>query len=113
MPPESGIFSIKAWWTKAPTQGTWSRSAVYEVVASNKVIASATVDPSQGGDAWFPIATVLLQRADTPLLRPRNGGAGALYADAILVESEARYNDGAAVREVTLSPFDAIVLRKK
>ena len=39
-------------------------------------------------------------------------GGGSCIADAVRVESAARYNDGSAADNVTLQPMDAIVLRR-
>ncbi|TFG82338.1 MAG: hypothetical protein E4H20_07875 [Spirochaetales bacterium] len=110
--PEDGTYTIKAWWTAAPDQADWTRSAIYEVVVRGKVVSSHTLDQSVGGDEWITVGTARLKKGDRPFLRLRNGGTGVLYADAVLVESEARYNDGSAVRELTLAPFDGIVLMK-
>ena len=64
------------------------------------------------GDSWHAIATVALKAADAPRVRVRNAGTGTLVADAILLESQARWNDGSAVSSVTLDPMDAIVLHR-
>jgi hypothetical protein len=40
----------------------------------------------------------------------RSGGAGATAADAIRIESAARYNDGATVSRLTLGPLDGTLL---
>ena len=111
-PPEDGNYTIKVWWTAAPNQADWTHSAIYEVVLRGKVVSSRTLDQSVGGDEWLTVAKVRLNKEDRPLLRLRNGGSGILYADAVLVESEARYNDGSPVHELTLAPFDGIVLMK-
>jgi len=42
----------------------------------------------------------------------RNAGAGTLMADALLVQSTARYNDGSAAASVELDAMDAIVLSR-
>ncbi len=110
--PEDGTYTIKVWWTAAPDQSGWTRSAIYEVVQKGTVVSSLTLDQTVGGDAWVTVAKTQLRKGARPLLRLRNGSSGVLYADAVLVESEARYNDGSPVRELTLAPFDGIVLTK-
>ncbi len=45
-------------------------------------------------------------------MRIRNAGSGLLVADALLLESQARWNDGSAVTSVTLDPMNAIVLHR-
>jgi hypothetical protein len=42
----------------------------------------------------------------------RNAGTGTLVADALLLESQARWNDGSAAASVTLTAMDAIVLHR-
>ena len=39
-------------------------------------------------------------------------GGGDCIADAVLVESAARWNDGSVASNVTLQPMDSIVLQK-
>jgi hypothetical protein len=109
---EDGTYTIEAWWAAAPEQPTWSKRVIYEVVAGGKVIASKTLDQTAAGDQWYAIAEVSLSAADKPFVRLRNEGDSAAIADALHVRSAARYNDGAPVREVTLEPYDGILLKK-
>jgi hypothetical protein len=46
------------------------------------------------------------------VVRVHNDGAGTLNADALLVQSTGRYNDGSAATSVELDPMDAILLRR-
>jgi hypothetical protein len=71
-----------------------------------------TLDQRAPGDAWHELGSVRLSVGDEPILRIRNGGGGILLADAILVSSEARYNDGSTAPTVTLAPHDGIVLKR-
>ena len=105
-------YTISAWWAAAPEGTGWSKAAVFEVVAAGVVVASKTLDESTGGDAWQAIATVALKAADKPRVHVHNGGTGALVADALLLESQARWNDGSAATSVTLNATDAIVLHR-
>ena len=105
-------FTISAWWAAAPEATGWTKSAVFEVIAAGAVVATKTLDESTNGDAWHAIATVALKAADAPRMRIRNAGSGLLVADALLLESQARWNDGSAVTAVTLEPMDAIVLHR-
>jgi hypothetical protein len=105
-------YTLSAWWAAAPTATGWSKQAVFEVVSAGTVVASQTLDQTTGGDAWHTIATVALKAADKPRVRIRNAGAGTLVADALLLESQARWNDGSAATSVTLTAMDAIVLRR-
>ncbi len=70
----------------------------------------ALLATASAGDTWYPIATVELRNGDDPVLRLVSKGLGALCADAIMVSSTARYNDGSPAKEVLLGPFDGIIL---
>jgi hypothetical protein len=105
-------YTISTWWAAAPAATGWSKQAVFEVVSAGAVVASQTLDQTTGGDSWHKIATVALKAADKPRVRIRNAGAGTLVADALLLESQARWNDGSAASSVTLTAMDAIVLRR-
>jgi hypothetical protein len=108
-----GQYTIQAWWAAAPDAPQWTKQAVYEVVAAGKVVAGVTLDQSQAGDQWHTVATgLVLNPQDRPYVRVRSSGGGVLVADALHVFSAERYNDGQAVRQVTLEPMDGIVLRR-
>ncbi len=108
-----GQYTIQAWWAAAPDAPQWTRQAVYEVVAAGNVIADVSLDQSQAGDQWHTIAAGLtLNPQDKPFVRLKSSGGGVLVADALHVFSAERYNDGQAVRQVTLEPMDGIVLRR-
>jgi uncharacterized repeat protein (TIGR02543 family) len=110
-----GQYTIQAWLPAAPGASSWTKSGVYEVVSGTTVLASATIDQSTAtaGDAWHPIATLNLTGAGAPFLRVHNGGSGSLIADAVYVTSAARYNDGSSASQVTLAPFDGILLKRQ
>ena len=112
--PADGRYTIQIWLPAAPGAASWTKSAVYELVAGGKVVATATIDQTSAaaGDAWHMVATANLRSGDAPFLRVRNGGSGALIADAVYVTSAALYNDGAAATQVTLGGFDAILLER-
>ncbi len=108
-----GHYTIQAWWAAAPDAAQWTKQAVYEVVAAGKVVASMTLDQSQTGDQWHTIAAgLMLNPQDKPYVRVKSSGGGVLIADALHVFSAGRYNDGQAVRQVTLEPMDGIILRR-
>jgi hypothetical protein len=108
-----GLYTIQAWWAAAPDAKAWTKQAVYEVGAGGKVLVSTTLDQSQAGDQWHTIAAGLrLDPQGKPYVRVKNSGGGVLVADALHVFSAERYNDGQAVRQVTLEPMDGIVLRR-
>jgi hypothetical protein len=82
-------------------------------VTGGASVAPATVDlRTQGGDGWFSIAKgVQLSPGATLTVKCPTGG-GHCIADAVLVESVARYNDGSDAASVTLATMDAIVLAR-
>ncbi len=98
---EDDSYTIAAWWPAAPSASSFSRNAVFELVAGGKVAASATVDQTRDGDQWHTLFTVPLKAADKPFVRIRRG-SGMMIADALWVRSAARYNDGSAASTVTL-----------
>ncbi len=108
-----GQYTIQAWWAAAPEAKDWTKQAVYEIVAGEKVLASATLDQSRAGDQWHTIAAgVTLNPQDKPHVRLKSRAGGVLVADALHVFSAERYNDGTPVREVALEPMDGIILRR-
>ena len=113
--PADGQYSIQVWLPAAPNSASWTKSAVYEVIARENVLASATLDQTtaSAGDAWHAIATVTLRTADAPVLRIRNGGSGTLIADAVYITSAALYNDGSPTQQLTLAGFDGILLQRQ
>ncbi len=106
-------YTVQAWWPAAPAAAGWSTQVRYEVLAGGEVVASAVLDQSTGGDQWHRIASVALSKAAGATVRITNLQARPAIADALLVESTARYNDGAPVSAVELDPFDAIVLLRE
>jgi hypothetical protein len=112
--PADGRYTIQIWLPAAPGAASWTKDAIYELVAGGKVVATAAIDQTSAaaGDAWHMVATANLQSGDSPFLRVRNGGSGALIADAVYVTSAALYNDGEAAPKVTLGAFDAILLER-
>ncbi|MGC8792138.1 MAG: LamG-like jellyroll fold domain-containing protein [Bryobacteraceae bacterium] len=106
------VYSIYTWWPAAPEAARWTSKAVFEILAGGQVLASVTLDQTSSGDQWNLIATLPLARADRPVVRLRNAGEGPAIADALLVRSAARYNDGSPALEVELEPMDGILLAR-
>lgn len=114
MIPEDGQYTIRVWLPNAPNRSYRTPAAVYEIVARRKVIASSIIDQTREPDAWYEVAQVGLRKQDKPQLRISNSAdKGLLYADAVYVESAARYNDGSRVNKIILEPFDGIILRRR
>jgi hypothetical protein len=74
---------------------------------------AATVDlRTDGGDEWLAVATAVHLGKGAQLQVACPAGGGDCIADAVMVESAARYNDGSAADTVALGPMDAAMLRK-
>ena len=113
--PADGTYTIQAWLPAAPTAGSWSSNAVYQVVSGGAVIATFNVNQTTaaGGDQWHAIGTLNLTAAGNPQVRISNGGSGLLIADALYVTSAALYNNGAPASSVALAPMDGILLQRQ
>lgn len=114
--PADGAYTIQVWLPAAPNAPGWTKNAVYEVVSNGNVVSSASIDQTTAiaGDGWHTIATGLnLTAAGAPFVRLHNGGSGSLIADAVYVTSAALYNDGSSAPQVTLAPFDGILLQRE
>ncbi|MBK9989813.1 MAG: carbohydrate binding domain-containing protein [Verrucomicrobia bacterium] len=107
------IYTLDAWWPAAPDAVNWSSAVRYEVIVNGSVIASATLDQTRNGDQWNRIASVALTKAASAQVRITNLQPKPAIADAILVQSTARYNDGSDAPSVELDAKDAIILLKK
>ncbi len=112
--PADGNYTVQVWLPAAPDASSWTKSAVYEVVSNGVVIATSTLDQTiaTAGDGWHQVAAVRLSPAGAPVLRVHNAGSGALLADAVYVTSAALFNDGSAVSQVTLGPYDGVLLQR-
>lgn len=112
---EDGQYTIQAWLPAAANAATWTKNATYEIVSGGNVLASAVIDQTgaASGDGWRMVSKVNLTAAGMPFLRLHNGGPGSLIADAVYVTSDALYNDGSPVPQVTLAAMDGILLQRQ
>lgn len=106
-------YKITAWWPAAPQANTWNQNVVYEVVAGEQVIASATFDQRSGGDEWHFVGEVPLSPDTHNFVRMYCEGEAPCLADALHIRSRARYNDGSPATKVTLQPLDGIILTRR
>ena len=106
-------YTLDAWWPAAPDAANWSSAVRYDVIVGGSVVASATVDQTTHGDQWNRIASIALTKAADAQVRITNLQTKPAIADAILVQSTARYNDGSDAPSVELDAKDAILLLKK
>ena len=112
---DKDMYSLKVWWAADPAaRQQWSQNVRWDVLDSGgKAVAGATVDQSTGGDVWLTIATNVSLMPGASVKVTCHAAQGRLcVADAVLVESAKRYNDGSAVQEVELASMDGIVLTK-
>jgi hypothetical protein len=105
-------YTIDAWWPAAPQASGWSPQVLFEVRSAGAVVARATFDQTRDGDQWHRIGSAALSRTAGATVRVTNLAAGSAIADALLVQSAARYNNGAATGSIELDPMDAVVLRR-
>jgi hypothetical protein len=110
--PESGKYSIDAWWPAAPERSGWNTAARFEVRVNNARIGAISLDQTVGGDEWHPLGEFTLPAEGNVVVRMVCPGALPCAADALYLRSAARYNDGTPAREITLQPLDAIVLQR-
>ncbi len=106
--PIEDDYTLSAWWPAVPTQNAWSNSVLYEIVSAGKVLASQTLDQTLTGDEWHSLGTVHLRPEDQPIVRITC--SGICVADALHLTSALRYNNGQPVAQVTLQPYDGILL---
>ena len=114
--PADGQYTIEAWLPNAPGDNGWTHNAEYQIVAGGNVVASASLDQTSAltGDQWHTLFTnVSLTAASAPVLTLTNSASGSLIADAVYIASSARYNDGSPAAQVTLAPFDGILLQRQ
>ncbi|HJN14281.1 MAG TPA: hypothetical protein QGH10_02260, partial [Armatimonadota bacterium] len=73
----------------------------------------AVIDQSDGDGGWVRLFEAKLRADRTYELELASGGSGVTVADAIRVESAARYNDGAMVTQVDMGPAGGTILLRK
>ena len=103
-------YTLSAWWPAAPEASGWNQNVTYEVIAGDQVLASITLDQRTGGDQWHPLASVPLSPGDGAYVRMSCQGEAPCIADALYLQSQARYNDGSPAEQITLQPMDGLVL---
>lgn len=104
----SDAYTISVWYPAAPEASAWTTAATYDLLVNGSPVATRTLNQRLNGDTWQVIGTATLSAGSTVSLRLTC--SAPCVADAVYVESAARYNDGSAATTITLQPFDAIVL---
>lgn len=118
--PVEGKYDISMWWPAAvPARQGWAKAMSVTIAAGDtdptpttSSATSVTVDlRTDGGDGWFAVSHDTQLGPNSTLTVECPSGGGDCIADAVLVQSKARWNDGSPATRVTLRSMDAIVLR--
>ncbi|EDQ85803.1 uncharacterized protein MONBRDRAFT_28820 [Monosiga brevicollis MX1] len=112
---DKDVYNVSTWWPALPkADSEWSANASFEVRdRDGTVVSQATLDQRSNGDTWHAIATNLsLAPGTTVHLTCRDDQGRACVADAILVQSASRYNNGQPTDTVRLAAMDGIILRR-
>ena len=112
LPVESNdTYTISAWWPAAPQATNWNTQARFEILTNGGVLAATNLDQTANGDQWHEIATVTLTPNTVAQVRLTTA-SGICVADALLLRSQSRYNNGRPAARVRLQPMDAILLQR-
>ncbi|MCX7598268.1 MAG: putative glycoside hydrolase [Armatimonadetes bacterium] len=107
------------WSFKAPTSDTYTFFACVPSGRSLTDAAAYSLSPGgiaanisqrKGDGGWVKLFQCRLRAGERYTVSLRSGGTGPTAADAIRIESAARYNDGATVTSLTLAPRDGTLL---
>jgi hypothetical protein len=115
--PEAGEYTLSAWWAAVSPAPHWSSAVEFAVLdtAGGTVLGRATFDQSKAstnGDRWNKIVTSLALPVGAAVVVNCPAGPAMCVADAVLVESVARLNDGRGVESILLPSMDGAVLAK-
>ena len=101
--PQPGFYNVFMWWPAAvPDRTAWAQ----DLRVSIGPLQMSVNLSSQGGDTFFPVAAAVHLDATSSLVLQCAADGGDCIADAVLVESLARYNDGSAVDRLMLMPTE-------
>ena len=107
--PQPGLYNVFMWWPAAALERVgWAQDLR---VSIGPLQLSVNLS-SEGGDVFFPVAAAVHLDAQSRLLLECAASGGDCIADAVLIESLARYNDGSAVDRLMLLPTDGIILQR-
>ena len=113
--PVAGKYTISAWWPAVSPPPAWATNVEYAVRTSSNgnVLAKTSFNQAEAphnGDRWNVVSNLTLPVGAVVTVRCVN--AATCVADALLVESAARLNDGSDVSSLTLPSMDGAVLAK-
>jgi hypothetical protein len=105
--PTAGWYTVYVWVAPHPECNAPVTYRVYHTMG----VSSVTVDPVVSEPVWISLGAYPLTIGREGAVELINlSSARWVVADAVKFESMVRYNNGAAVSSVTLSPMDGIVL---
>lgn len=114
--PEPGEFNISVWWAAYPSATSLlSRQARYVLrTITGKIAGNVSLSQAdEGGDVWTLLFSNVNLTPGTVLSLACEDSTGRVcVADAVLVESMARYNDGSDLQSgvVTVGALDGVLL---
>ena len=88
----------------------FSSNAEYSIIRKSEAILSKVLDQTVNGEQWNVIAAKVILYPGDRVQLVCSESQGSCVADALLLESSARYNDGSYVNEIVLDPMDGIIL---
>ena len=118
----AGFVSSAIWRPNIPTEGWYTvyvwvaphpecNAPVTYLVHHAAGMASVMLDPAVSEPAWISLGAYHFSGGRASAVELTNlSSAQWVVADAVKFESVARYNDGAAISQVTLAPMDGTVL---
>jgi hypothetical protein len=106
--PSTDIYTFYA---SVPGGANLTNAASYALTGQAKAQATISQRGCDGG--WTRLFEARLEKGREYGLKLLSGGTGETAADAVRLESKARFNDGAVVDKIELGPLDGIVLLNK
>ena len=104
--PATDSYKILA---AVPAKKDLTTSAAWSV-KTPPLDVSASMNQSKADGNWTELFTIPLKAGETCEVMLNSSGDGPTAVDALRVESQTRYNDGALVETISLDPLDGIIL---
>ncbi|MCX8057884.1 MAG: putative glycoside hydrolase [Spirochaetes bacterium] len=113
--PEKDNYTIYIWWPiKSHKLFSHCKNVKWQIIVNNNLLVSGTIDQTKYGDQWVKLTKLKLDKNDNVIIQLSKNDSLNTYiiVDALLIESDLRYNDGAIVDYISLFPLDGIILKK-
>jgi hypothetical protein len=104
--PSTDMYTVYAC---TPGGKNMTSSAQYTVRGINRP-PSVSIDQRKCDGGWFKLFDLQLTKGQRFDIVLHSSGSGATAADAVRIESKARFNDGALVKSIDLDPLDGTML---